>query len=70
MAEMLIDPIYEKFTKSVIRAIGSTDFYDFFMDTLSRANNEIQFSNRRMKNAWKVLNMLLTILVILSVKMS
>lgn len=49
MAESLIDPIYEKFTKSVIRAIGSTDFYDYFMDTLSRAKNEIQFSNRRME---------------------
>ena len=45
----LIDPIYDKFTKSVRRAIGSTEFYEFFMDAMSRAENEIQFSNRRME---------------------
>ena len=45
----LIDPIYTKFTKSVRRAIGSTEFYEFFMDAMSRAENEIQFSNRRME---------------------
>ena len=44
----LIDPIYQKFTKSVIRALGSTDFYEFFMDSISRAENEFQFSNRKM----------------------
>ena len=46
---MLIDPIYEKFTKSVIRSIGSTEFYEFFMDTVSHAKNEFQFSNRKME---------------------
>ena len=45
----VIDPVYLKFTKSVIRAIGSTDFYEYFMDTISHAENEIQFSNRRME---------------------
>ena len=45
----LIDPIYTKFSKSVRRAIGSTEFYEFFMDAMSRAENEIQFSNRRME---------------------
>ena len=45
----LIDPVYLKFTKSVIRAIGSTDFYEYFMDAISHAENEIQFSNRRME---------------------
>lgn len=49
MEGMLIDPIYEKFTRSVIRSIGSTEFYDFFMDALSRAHNEFQFSNRKME---------------------
>lgn len=44
----LIDPLYQKFTKSVIRALGSTDFYEFFMDSISHAENEIQFSNRKM----------------------
>lgn len=43
----LIDPIYQKFTKSVIRALGSTDFYAFFMDALACAENQFQFSNRR-----------------------
>ena len=44
----LIDPIYNKFVKGVTRAIGSTEFYEFFMDSLSRAQNEIQFSNRKL----------------------
>ena len=43
----LIDPIYKKFTKSVMRALGSEDFYRFFMENVSRADNEIQFSNRK-----------------------
>lgn len=45
----VIDPVYLKFTKSVIRAIGSTDFYEYFMDAIAHAENEIQFSNRRME---------------------
>ena len=45
----VIDPVYQKFTKSVIRAIGSTDFYEYFMDAIAHAENEIQFSNRRME---------------------
>ena len=45
----LIDPVYQKFTKSVIRALGSTDFYEFFMDSISRADNEFQFSNRKLQ---------------------
>ena len=47
----LIDPIYQKFTRGVLRAISSTDFYEFFMDSVSRAENEIQFSNRRLEKA-------------------
>lgn len=43
----LIDPIYQKYVKSVLRALSSTDFYEFFMDSVSRAENSIQFSNRR-----------------------
>ena len=43
----LIDPVYQKFTKSVIRTLGSNDFYAFFMDSISKADNEFQFSNRR-----------------------
>lgn len=44
----LIDPIYQKFSKSVMRALGSTEFYEFFMDSVSRAENEFQFSNRKL----------------------
>lgn len=44
----LIDPIYQKFVRGVERAIGSTEFYEFFMDAVSRANNEFQFSNRKL----------------------
>lgn len=47
--DSLIDPLYQKYTKSVIRALGSTDFYEFFMDAISRAENEFQFSNRKME---------------------
>ena len=46
--QSLIDPIYQKFVRGVTRAIGSTDFYEFFMDAVSRADNEFQFSNRKM----------------------
>lgn len=44
----LVDPIYKKFSRSVIRALGSTEFYQFFMDAISVAENEIQFSNRKL----------------------
>ena len=47
--DSLIDPIYQKYTKSVIRALGSTEFYEFFMDAISRADNQFQFSNRKME---------------------
>ena len=47
--DTLIDPLYQKYTKSVIRALGSTEFYEFFMDAISRAENEFQFSNRKME---------------------
>lgn len=48
---VLIDPIYQKFTRSVLRAISSTEFYAYFMDALSRAENEFQFSNRKLEKA-------------------
>lgn len=47
--ESVIDGIYNRFVKGVIRAIGSTEFYEFFMDSISRADNEFQFSNRKME---------------------
>jgi hypothetical protein len=45
----LIDSIYTKYMKSVIRALGSTEFYEYFMDAIATAENQIQFSNRRME---------------------
>lgn len=45
----LIDSLYLRYTKSVIRALGSTDFYEYFMETIAGANNQIQFSNRKME---------------------
>ncbi len=47
--EQLIDSLYQKYTKSVIRALGSTEFYEFFMDSISRADNKFQFSNRKLE---------------------
>lgn len=44
----LIDPLYQKFTKSVVRALGTTEFYEFFMDSIAHAQNRIQFSNRKL----------------------
>ena len=49
--QALIDPIYKKFTRGVLRALSSTDFYEFFMDAISKAENEFQFSNRRLEKA-------------------
>ena len=43
----LVDPVYQKFARSVVRALGSSEFYRFFMDAIARADNEIQFSNRK-----------------------
>lgn len=48
-SEMLIDPIYQKFSRSIVRTLESTEFYEYFMDALSRAKNEFQFSNRKME---------------------
>ena len=45
----LVDVIYQKYVKSVIRALGSTEFYEYFMSAVAGAENEIQFSNRRME---------------------
>lgn len=48
---VLIDPIYQKFTRGVLRAISSTDFYEYFMDAVSKADNTFQFSNRKLEKA-------------------
>lgn len=43
----LIDSVYLKYTKSVIRTLSSTAFYDYFMAQMECARNEFQFSNRK-----------------------
>ena len=48
---VLIDPIYQKFTRGVLRAISSTEFYEYFMDAISKAENTFQFSNRKLEKA-------------------
>lgn len=45
----MAEALFEKYVKSTIRTLGSTEFYETFMDAMSRADNEIQFSNRRME---------------------
>lgn len=45
----LIDPLYQKYTKSVIRALGSTEFYEYFMESVACADNSFQFSNRKLE---------------------
>ena len=48
---VLIDPIYQKFTRGVLRAISSTEFYEYFMDAIANADNTFQFSNRKLEKA-------------------
>lgn len=45
----LIDSVYLEYTKSVIHSLASTEFYQFFMHELAMADNEFQFSNRRVE---------------------
>ena len=42
-----MDAVYLKYTKSVIRSLSSTAFYDYFMAQMACAQNEFQFSNRK-----------------------
>lgn len=44
----LIDPIYKKYRAAVLRALGDTEFYEFFMDAVDRGKKSIQFSNRKL----------------------
>lgn len=44
-----VDHLYQMYVRSVIRALGSTNFYEYFMQSVANAQNEIQFSNRRME---------------------
>ena len=48
-SKALIDPLYQKYVRSVVRALGNSEFYRFFMDSISKADNEFQFSNRKVE---------------------
>lgn len=43
----LIDPVYKKFTAKAFQALTSTEFYDYFMATMSQGNHNFQFTNKR-----------------------
>lgn len=43
-----IDPIYTKYVAKVMKTMASTDFYNYFMDTVGTGENAFQFSNRRL----------------------
>ena len=44
-----IDPVYQKFTKTVMRTLASADFYEYFMDSLAVSKKQMQFSNRKVE---------------------
>ncbi len=45
----LIDPLYQRYMKSVVRSLSSMEFYDFFMAMMESGHNEFQFSNRKVE---------------------
>ncbi len=42
-----IDPIYKQYASRIIKAVASTDFYEYFMQLIQSGRNDFQFSNRR-----------------------
>lgn len=44
-----IDPVYQKFTKTVMRTLASSDFYEYFMDSIAVSKRQMQFSNRKVE---------------------
>ena len=44
-----IDPVYQKFSKSVVKTLMSTDFYEYFMATMESGKKQFQFSNRKVE---------------------
>lgn len=45
----MADVLFKKYVRSTIRTLGSSEFYASFMNAIANAQNEIQFSNRRME---------------------
>lgn len=44
-----IDPVYQKYTDSVVSALGTDEFYQFFRENLNRGKRSYQFSNRKLE---------------------
>lgn len=42
-----IDPIYKKFTARAFQTMTSSEFYDYFMATMSQGQHEFQFTNKK-----------------------
>lgn len=45
----LIDPVYEEFTERVMGTLRSEEFYNYFMESLSKGERSFQFSNRKLE---------------------
>ena len=45
----LIDPVYEEFTEHVMGTLRSAEFYNYFMESLSKGERSFQFSNRKLE---------------------
>lgn len=46
-----VDKLYEAYTRSVIRAVSSHEFYRFFLSACGRGSNTFQFTNRYTRKA-------------------
>lgn len=49
--ESTVDELYEMYTRSVIRAVSSQEFYRFFLGACSQGKNIFQFTNRYSRKA-------------------
>lgn len=49
--ETTVDKLYETYTRSVIRAVSSQEFYRFFLGACSQGKNIFQFTNRYSRKA-------------------
>lgn len=49
--EATVDKMYEAYTRSVIRAVSSHEFYRFFLSACAQGDNVFQFTNRYTKKA-------------------
>ena len=47
-----VDKLYVAYTRSVIRAVSSHEFYRFFLSACGRGSNTFQFTNRYTARPW------------------